>query len=102
MSRGLKQLQAHPWAGVEQRYPAGSIVKGRVTSLTSFGAFVQLEPGVEGLLHVSELSWKERVTKPEEILKPKDEVTVKVLSVDTQKEKLSLSLNRTGPRPCAS
>ena len=88
-----------PWAGVEQRYAAGSIIKGQVTSLTSFGAFVQLEPGVEGLLHVSELSWKERVTKPEEMLKPKDEVAVKVLSVDTQKEKISLSLKRAGSSP---
>jgi small subunit ribosomal protein S1 len=99
ISLGLKQLQPHPWAGVEKRFPAGSIVKGQVTSLTTFGAFVQLEPGVEGLLHVSELSWKDRVTKPEERLKPKDEVTVKVLSVDTQKEKISLSLKRAESNP---
>jgi small subunit ribosomal protein S1 len=99
ISLGLKQLQPRPWEGVEQRYPAGAIVKGRVTSLTSFGAFVQLEPGVEGLLHVSELSWKERVTKPEDLLKANEEVTVKVLSVDKQKEKLSLSLKRAGESP---
>jgi small subunit ribosomal protein S1 len=99
ISLGLKQLMPHPWAGVEQRFPVGSIVKGQVISLTTFGAFVQLEPGVEGLLHVSELSWKERVTKPDEVLKPKDEVTVKVLAVDIAKEKLSLSLKRAGANP---
>ncbi|OGR91829.1 MAG: hypothetical protein A2992_09045 [Elusimicrobia bacterium RIFCSPLOWO2_01_FULL_59_12] len=99
ISLGLKQLTPHPWSGVPQRFPAGSIVPGRVTSLTTFGAFVQLEPGVEGLIHVSELSWKERVSKPEEILKPNEEVRVKILSVDTQKEKLSLSLKRAGANP---
>ncbi len=99
ISLGLKQLTPHPWAGVEQRYPVGSLVTGRVTSLTSFGAFVQLEPGVEGLVHVSELSWKERIGKPEEILKAQEEVKVKVLAVDIQKEKLSLSLKRAGPNP---
>jgi small subunit ribosomal protein S1 len=99
ISLGLKQLQPHPWEGVAQRYPAGTLVKGKVTSLTTFGAFVQTEPGVEGLLHVSELSWKDRVTKPEELLKVGDEVTVKVLAVDTQKEKLSLSLKRAGASP---
>jgi small subunit ribosomal protein S1 len=99
ISLGFKQLQPRPWTGVEQRYPAGTIVKGRVTSLTSFGAFVQLEPGVEGLLHVSELSWKDRVTKPEDVLKANDEISVKVLAVDTQKEKLSLSLKRAGASP---
>ena len=99
ISLGLKQLTAHPWAGVEQRYKPGTMVTGKVTSLTSFGAFVQIEPGVEGLIHVSELSWKERVSKPEEILKPNTEITVKVLSVDTAKEKLSLSLKRAGSSP---
>jgi small subunit ribosomal protein S1 len=99
ISLGLKQLTPHPWAGISARYPAGALVKGHVTSLTSFGAFVQLEPGIEGLVHVSELSWKERVTKPEDFLKPHQEVTVKVLVVDPQKEKLSLSLKRAGPSP---
>lgn len=99
ISLGLKQLTPHPWAGVEQRYPVGSLITGRVTSLTSFGAFIQLEPGVEGLVHVSELSWKERISKPEDFLKLNDDVKIKVLAVDTQKEKLSLSLKRAGANP---
>jgi small subunit ribosomal protein S1 len=79
----------------------GSIVKGRVTTMTTFGAFVELEPGVEGLLHVSELSWKERIAKPQDRLKTGEEVTVKVLLVDPLKEKLSLSLKRVGESPWA-
>jgi small subunit ribosomal protein S1 len=99
ISLGLKQLMPHPWAGVPARYPIGSVVKGRVTTMTKFGAFVQLEPGVEGLLHVSELSWKERVAKPQDVLKVGEEVTVKVILVDPSKEKLSLSLKRMGVSP---
>jgi small subunit ribosomal protein S1 len=99
ISLGLKQLQKHPWADVPARYPVGSEVKGRVTTMTNFGAFIELQPGVEGLLHVSELSWKERVAKPQEILKAGEEVTVKVILVDPSKEKLSLSLKRMGTSP---
>ncbi len=99
ISLGLKQLQPHPWANVPARYPIGSTVKGRVTTMTNFGAFVELEPGVEGLIHVSELSWKERVSKPQDKLKTGEEVTVKVILVDPAKEKLSLSLKRMGVSP---
>lgn len=99
ISLGLKQLQRHPWEGVKERYPVGALVKGRVTTLTSFGAFVELEPGVEGLLHVTELSWKDRTAKPQDVLKPQQEITVKVLLVDPGKDKLSLSLKRTGESP---
>ncbi len=99
ISLGLKQLQPHPWANVPARYPVGSVVKGRITTMTNFGAFVELEPGVEGLIHVSEISWKERVTKPQDALKAGEEVTVKVILVDPAKEKLSLSLKRMGASP---
>jgi len=99
ISLGLKQLQPHPWANVPARYPVGSVVKGRVTTMTNFGAFVELEPGVEGLIHVSELSWKERVSKPQDKLKTGEDVTVKVILVDPAKEKLSLSLKRMGVSP---
>lgn len=99
ISLGLKQLQPHPWQGVAQRYPVGSVVKGGVTTLTNFGAFVQLEPGVEGLLHISELSWKDRTAKPQDILKAGQEIAVKVLLVDPAKEKVSLSLKRVGESP---
>lgn len=99
ISLGFKQLQRHPWEGVAQRYAVGSVVKGKVTTMTTFGAFVELEPGVEGLLHVSELSWKERIAKPQDLLQAGQEVTVKVLLVDPSKAKLSLSLKRVGPSP---
>ncbi len=99
ISLGLKQLLPHPWAGVPARYPLGSVVKGRVTTMTNFGAFVELEPAVEGLIHISELAWKERISKPQDVLKAGQEVTVKVILVDPAKEKLSLSLKRTGASP---
>jgi small subunit ribosomal protein S1 len=99
ISLGLKQLQPHPWEGVPKRYPVGSTVKGRVTTMTNFGAFIELEPGVEGLLHVSELSWKDRVAKPQDVLKAGAEIEVKVILVDPAKEKLSLSIKRLGVSP---
>lgn len=99
ISLGLKQLTPHPWTGIADRFPVGSIVKGRVTTTTSFGAFIELAPGVEGLVHVSELTWKDRVNKPQEILQSQQEVTVKVIAVDPSKGKLSLSLKRVGPSP---
>jgi small subunit ribosomal protein S1 len=95
----LKQLKPHPWADVPARYPVGTTVKGRVTTMTNFGAFVELEPGVEGLIHVSEIAWKDRVVKPQDVLKGGQEVTVKVILVDPAKEKLSLSLKRLGQSP---
>jgi len=99
ISLGLKQLQPHPWEGVAARFPVGAVIKGKVTTMTTFGAFVEIEPGLEGLLHVSELSWKDRVAKPQDVLKPGQVVEVKILLVDPAKEKLSLSLKRVGPSP---
>jgi len=99
ISLGLKQLLPHPWQNVPQRYPVGSVVKGRITTMTTFGAFVEIEPGVEGLIHVSEISWKERVAKPQDAFKAGEEITAKVLLVDLAKEKLSLSVKRMGPSP---
>lgn len=99
ISLGLKQLQPHPWQNVPQRYPVGSLVKGKITTMTTFGAFVELEPGVEGLVHISEISWKERVAKPQDVLKPGQEISAKVILVDLSKEKLSLSIKRTGQSP---
>ncbi|MBI3291200.1 MAG: 30S ribosomal protein S1 [Elusimicrobia bacterium] len=99
VSLGLKQLTTHPWEGIAARYPVGSQASGRVTTLTNFGAFVEIEPGVEGLIHVSELSWKQRVNHPQAILSAGQTVTVRVLHVDPAKEKLSLSLKRIGPNP---
>jgi small subunit ribosomal protein S1 len=99
ISLGRKQLLPHPWEGVEGRYLPNTMVKGRVTSLTDFGAFVELEPGVEGLIHQSELSWKERWAKPADFLKIGQEVEVQVLSCHRAEEKIALSLKRAGENP---
>ncbi len=97
VSLGLKQLTASPWDTVDQNYHASSVVKGKVTRLTEFGAFVELEPGVEGLIHISELA-PQRVRKVGEIVQPGQEVNVMVLSVDRNQRRISLSLKAAQPK----
>lgn len=99
LSLGLKQLTPHPWEGLEERFPLGSLSQGKVTSLAAFGAFVELSPGLEGLIHLSELSWTKRARHPKEILKSGQTVTVKVIGLDREKEKLSLSLKQAEENP---
>lgn len=99
ISLGLKQLSPDPWTLVEGQYHAGDTIEGRVTKLMNFGAFVELQPGVEGLIPVSEMSWTQRVTRPADLLKPGDSVRVVVLTVDAQARKLSLSLKALGEDP---
>ncbi|OGS24506.1 MAG: hypothetical protein A2297_05135 [Elusimicrobia bacterium RIFOXYB2_FULL_48_7] len=99
ISLGLKHLLPHPWDDIEKKYPVGSIVKGKVISLVDFGAFVELEPGVEGLVHVSELSWKEKVSHPKKVLKSGEGYEFKVLDVNRQQGKISLSLKKTKENP---
>lgn len=99
VSLGRKQLLPHPWEGAPQRYAAGAVVKGRVTHLADFGVFVELEPGVEGLVHQSELSWQDRQPKPSDLVKKGQEVSVWVLSVDATQRKISLSLKRAASNP---
>ncbi|OGS19905.1 MAG: hypothetical protein A2252_11325 [Elusimicrobia bacterium RIFOXYA2_FULL_39_19] len=99
ISLGLKQLKAHPWDNIEQKYKPGSTVRGRITSVVDFGAFAEIEPGVEGLIHVSELSWKERVENAKKLLKKGDEVELKVIEVNREKEKISLSLKKMKDNP---
>lgn len=99
ISLGRKQLLPHPWDGIEKRFPIGSVVKGKVTGLAEFGAFVQMEPGVEGLIHISELSWTERVKRPHGFLKVGQEVEAKLTAIDREKEKISLSLRRMQASP---
>jgi small subunit ribosomal protein S1 len=96
---GRKHLLPFPWEGVETRYLVRNRVKGRVTHLTPFGAFVELEPGVEGLIHQSEFSWMERWPKPEKFVNPGDEVEVQVISCDAANQKIGLSLKRAGQNP---
>ena len=99
ISLGLKQLQPFPWEGVEDRYVKDSIVKGRVASITDYGAFVELEPGVEGLIHISEMSWTKHVRHPSKILSISDEVEAIVLSVNEEERKISLGLKQTQENP---
>ncbi|OGS20740.1 MAG: hypothetical protein A3J83_00660 [Elusimicrobia bacterium RIFOXYA2_FULL_40_6] len=99
ISLGFKQLLPHPWDNIEKKYPIGALVKGKVTSLVDFGAFVELEPGIEGLVHVSELSWKEKIGHPKKLLKSGESYEFKVLDVNRQQGKLSLSLKRTQGNP---
>jgi small subunit ribosomal protein S1 len=94
ISLGLKQTQPDPWAGVAEKYPVNSVVTGRVRNLAEFGAFVEIEEGIEGLIHVSDFSWKERVKHPSEKLKKGEEVQAKVLKIDSEHRRLSLGLKQ--------
>ncbi len=99
ISLGMKQLEADPWEGVELKYPAGAKFHGRVTNITDYGAFVELEPGVEGLVHVSEMSWTKKNVHPGKIVSTSQEVEVMVLDVDPQKRRISLGLKQTLANP---
>src|SRR3954470_12465206 len=94
ISLGMKQLEADPWEGVEAKYPVGAKFKGRVTNITDYGAFVELEPGIEGLVHVSEMSWTKKNTPPGKIVSSSQEVEVMVLEVDPEKRRISLGLKQ--------
>src|SRR5271165_1216161 len=99
ISLGMKQLEADPWEGVELKYPAAARFRGRVTNITDYGAFVELEPGVEGLVHVSEMSWTKKNVHPGKIISTSQEVEVMVLDVDPQKRRISLGLKQTLANP---
>jgi small subunit ribosomal protein S1 len=99
VSLGMKQIMPDPWASVAERYPIGARVHGKVVSLADYGAFVELEPGIEGLVHVSEMSWTKRVTHPSKVLEVGQEVDVMVLDVDTANRRISLGLKQAEPNP---
>lgn len=99
ISIGLKQLQPHPWEGIEKRYPINSRVKGKVVSITKYGAFVELEEGIEGLIHISEMSWTQHIKHPAQLLNIGQEVEVVVLSIDPENRKISLGLKQTEEDP---
>jgi small subunit ribosomal protein S1 len=99
VSLGMKQIQPDPWHTVSERFPLGSRVRGKVVSLADYGAFVELEPGLEGLIHVSEMSWTKRVTHPSKVLEVGQEVEVQVLDVDPANRRVSLGLKQTEPNP---
>jgi small subunit ribosomal protein S1 len=99
VSLGLKQKLANPWDSIDQKYPVGAKVKGRVVNLVPYGAFVELEPGVEGLVHVTELSWTKRVAKPSDILKQDQEIEAQVLGINREEQKISLGLRQLETNP---
>ena len=99
ISLGMKQLQTDPWEGVGAKYPPGARFKGKVTNVTDYGAFVELEPGVEGLVHVSEMSWVKKNVAPSKIVTPGQEVEVQVLEVDSNKRRISLGLKQCMDNP---
>jgi small subunit ribosomal protein S1 len=99
VSLGLKQLQKNPWDQIEERFPAGQKVKGKITNLVPYGAFVELEEGVEGLIHVSELSWTKRIMRPSDILSVGQEVEAVVLGVNKDEQKISLGLRQLEANP---
>ena len=99
ISLGMKQLEADPWEGVEAKYPIATKLKGRVTNITDYGAFVELEPGVEGLVHVSEMSWTKKNVPPGKIVSTSQEVEVMVLDVDPIKRRVSLGLKQCTDNP---
>ncbi len=99
ISLGMKQLESDPWEGVERKYPVGTKLNGRVTNITDYGAFVELEEGIEGLVHVSEMSWTKKNVHPGKIVSTSQEVEVMVLDVDPVKRRISLGLKQCLPNP---
>jgi small subunit ribosomal protein S1 len=99
ISLGLKQLSPDPWANIAEKYQAGQKINGKVTSLTDFGAFVELEKGVEGLIHISDLSWSRKMIHPKKLLSFGEEVTVTVLEVNPASKRISLGLKQSSPHP---
>jgi small subunit ribosomal protein S1 len=99
VSLGIKQLESHPWEDIESKYPIDSVVKGRIVSITNYGVFVELEKGVEGLIHISEMSWTQHIKHPSEIYQINDEVEAKVLAIDSTDRKISLGVKQLQPDP---
>jgi small subunit ribosomal protein S1 len=101
ISLGMKQLESDPWEGASAKYPVDGIFRGRVTNITEYGAFVELDPGIEGLVHVSEMSWTKKNVPPGKIVSTSQEVDVKVLEVDEEKRRISLGLKQAQANPWA-
>jgi small subunit ribosomal protein S1 len=99
VSLGLKQTQRNPWDKIEERFPVGAKVRGKVTNLVPYGAFVEIEEGVEGLIHVSELSWTKRITRPSDVLTQGQEIEAVVLGVNKEEQKISLGVRQLDPNP---
>jgi small subunit ribosomal protein S1 len=99
ISLGRKQLMPHPWENIEDKYPSGKVVVGKVVSLTDYGAFIELETGIEGLIHISEMSWSQHIKHPSQLLHVGMEIEAKVLNVESEEKKISLGLKQLEPDP---
>lgn len=99
ISLGLKQMTPYPWENIEQKYPLGKKVKGRVVSITDYGAFIELEKGIEGLVHISEMSWTQHIKHPSKIMNVNDTIEIVILSIDKENEKISLGIKQLEPDP---
>ncbi len=99
MSLGMKQTQKNPWDEVEEKYPTGKEIAGKVRNLTNYGAFIELEEGIDGLLHVSDMSWTRKISHPNEVLEKGQELQCKILSVDTDRRRIALGLKQLGDDP---
>ena len=102
ISLGMKQTQANPWDKVAERYPPGTMVKGTVRNLTNYGAFIEIEEGIDGLLHVSDMSWTRKISHPSEVVEKGQKVECKVLSVDQQRRRIALGLKQLEEDPWAT
>lgn len=102
ISLGMKQTERNPWEAVEEKYPVGKIVEAEIRNLTNYGAFVELEPGVDGLIHISDLSWTKKVSHPSEVLKKGDKIKAIVLSVDKESKKITLGIKQLTENPWES
>jgi small subunit ribosomal protein S1 len=99
VSLGMKQLQDNPWESIAKRYPVGSITKGKVTNITSYGAFVEIESGIEGLVHISEISWMKNVTNPNKLIAPGQDVDVMILDINATNHRISLGVKQCKKNP---
>ena len=102
ISLGMKQTQANPWDKVAERYPPGSMVTGTVRNLTNYGAFIEIEEGIDGLLHVSDMSWTRKISHPSEAVEKGQKIECKVLSVDQQRRRIALGLKQLSEDPWAT
>jgi small subunit ribosomal protein S1 len=99
ISLGLRQLEANPWDKAQEKYPAGTRVKGKIRNLTSYGAFIELEEGMDGMIHVSDMSWTRKINHPSEVIKKGDEVEALVLEVDKANQRIAVGMKQLTPDP---
>ena len=102
ISLGIRQLEANPWDKAQEKYPAGTHVKGKIRNLTSYGAFIELEEGLDGMIHVSDMSWTRKINHPSELLKKGDEVEAIVLEVDKANQRIAVGMKQLTPDPWES